>query len=138
MLPKYDPPMYTIEVPTSARRELVPITGPVRDALAEVGLQDGALLVASPHTTCGVTINEGADPDVRRDISTFLAELVPRSYPFRHAEGNSDAHVLVSLVGSSVLIPVEGGRLRLGRWQEVFLAEFDGPRHRNLWITPLT
>lgn len=131
--------MITIDVPTRSRRELVPITDRVQAAVTELALQDGAVLVYSPHTTCAVTINEGADPDVRGDVSRFLGRLVPRDEPdFRHAEGNSDAHVLVSLVGPSELVPVEGGRLRLGRWQTLFLTEFDGPRPRRLWLTGLS
>ncbi len=129
--------LITLDVRTSQRQQLVEIDGPVRAALADLALADGALLVASPHTTCGVTINEGADPDVRRDIARFLGRLVPHDWGFDHAEGNSDAHVLVTLVGPSVLVPVQGGQLRLGRWQSLFLCEFDGPRNRQLWLTPL-
>jgi len=130
--------MIKISVRTQMSRELVAITGQVEQALGEMGLQDGALLVYSPHTTCGVTINEGADPDVQGDITRFMARLVPRDEPdFRHMEGNSDAHVCVTLVGASETIPVAGGRLQLGRWQTVFLAEFDGPRDRTLWLVPL-
>ncbi len=130
--------MITIEVPTRTRRSLVPITDQVQRAVEELGLDEGAVLVYSPHTTCAVTINEGADPDVRGDISRFLGRLVPRDEPdFRHAEGNSDAHVLVTLVGPSELVPVRRGELALGRWQTLFLTEFDGPRPRRLWITAL-
>ena len=128
--------MRTIGIETRRARELVDVTRQVQAAIDD--LDDGAVVVYSPHTTCGVTINEGADPDVARDISRFLERLVPRDYPdFRHGEGNSDAHVLTSLVGSSVVVPVEGGQLRLGRWQTLYLAEFDGPRRRTLWIMPL-
>ena len=130
--------MKTIDVSTSQQAELVEVTRLVQGAVTDLGLEDGAVLIYSPHTTCAPTIIEGADPDVRGDISRFLGRLVPRSEPdFRHLEGNSDAHVLVSLVGPSVVVPGEGGRLRLGRWQTLFLAEFDGPRSRRLWITPL-
>lgn len=130
--------MIKIAVRTGMPRQLVSITQRVEQALGETGLMEGAVLVYSPHTTCGVTINEGADPDVRGDITRFLARLVPRDEPdFRHLEGNSDAHVCVTLVGSSATIPVLDGRLQLGRWQTVFLAEFDGPRDRTLWLTPL-
>jgi secondary thiamine-phosphate synthase enzyme len=130
--------MDIIDVRTHNRQELRAVTRAVEAAFARMDLEDGVLMVHSPHTTCGVTINEGADPDVARDISRFLARLVPHDYPdFRHMEGNSDAHVLTTLVGSSALVPVEGGRLRLGRWQTIYLAEFDGPRTRHLWLTPL-
>ena len=132
------PAMKIIDVPTRSRQQLVTVTRQVQAALDEMDFNEGALMVHSPHTTCGVTINEGADPDVARDISGFLAELVPHEYrDFRHMEGNSDAHVLTTLVGSSVLVPVEDGRLCLGTWQTLYLAEFDGPRTRRLWLTAL-
>lgn len=128
--------MRSIEIETRRTRELVDVTRPVQASIDDI--DDGAVVVYSPHTTCGVTINEGADPDVARDISRFLERLVPRDYAdFRHGEGNSDAHVLTSLVGSSVIVPVGHGQLRLGRWQTLYLAEFDGPRHRTLWVIPL-
>jgi secondary thiamine-phosphate synthase enzyme len=85
-----------------------------------------------------VTINEGADPSVVRDILESLRQLVPRDAGYRHGEGNSDAHIKASLVGSSVTVPVEQGRLRLGTWQSIYLAEFDGPRTRRVWITPVS
>jgi len=130
--------MQIIDVKTRSRQELVAVTRAVQEAFDAMDLVDGALMVHSPHTTCGVTLNEGADPDVARDISRFLGRLVPHDEPdFRHMEGNSDAHVLTTLVGSSVLVPFEAGRLRLGRWQTLYLAEFDGPRTRHLWLTPL-
>ncbi len=130
--------MKIIDVPTRSRQQLVAVTREIQAAVDELDFHEGALMVHSPHTTCGVTINEGADPDVARDISGFLARLVPHGYrDFRHMEGNSDAHVLTTLVGSSVLVPVEEGRLCLGTWQTIYLAEFDGPRTRRLWLTPL-
>lgn len=97
-----------------------------------------AVLVYSPHTTAGVTINENADPDVPHDFFAKLGRAFPQDEAFyRHGEGNSDAHILTSLVGPSVIIPVENGRLALGRWQAVYLCEFDGPRTRTLKITAL-
>jgi secondary thiamine-phosphate synthase enzyme len=131
------PSMMTVHVHTTARQQLVPITEILQAAVRDLSIRDGLLHIYSPHTTCAVTINEGADPDVRSDITAFLGQLVPDDHPFRHAEGNSDAHVLVSLLGPSEMIPVQDGRLRLGRWQTVFLAEFDGPRKRQLWLTPV-
>ena len=98
----------------------------------------GAVIVFVPHTTAGVTINEGADPSVVRDILESLRRLVPRDAGYRHGEGNSDAHIKASLVGSSVTVPLEHGRLRLGTWQSIYLAEFDGPRTRRVWITPVS
>jgi secondary thiamine-phosphate synthase enzyme len=90
-----------------------------------------------PHTTAGVTINEGDDPAVARDILARLEELAPDSADYEHAEGNSPAHVMASLIGSSALVAVEHGKLRLGRWQSIFLCEFDGPRTRKVWLTAL-
>ncbi len=90
-----------------------------------------------PHTTAGVTINENADPSVRRDLTMALARLVPETLPFTHAEGNADAHVKASLMGSSVTVPVRSGALQLGTWQGVFFAEFDGPRRRRVLVQPL-
>lgn len=124
-------------VATQAREEFVDITALVAQALAESGLREGALLVYSPHTTAGVTINEGADPDVKRDMLAQLRELVPNSPAFRHAEGNSDAHIKTSLMGPSQLIPVSGGRMALGTWQHIYLCEFDGPRRRTVLVQAL-
>jgi secondary thiamine-phosphate synthase enzyme len=94
-------------------------------------------MVFVPHTTAGITINEGADPAVQRDVLDGLARLVPRNAGYRHSEGNSDAHIKASLLGCSVTVPVVEGRVRLGTWQSIYLAEFDGPRTRRVWITPL-
>ncbi len=129
--------MVRFQVRTPAREALVDVTSQVAEALAETGMEEGALLVYVPHTTAGILVNENADPDVGRDISEFLSELAPRDRAWRHGEGNADAHVKASMVGESVLLPVSGGRLALGRWQGVFLAEFDGPRTRELWVVPL-
>ena len=98
------------------------------------GGSSGLFFVYTPHTTTALTINEGADPDVRRDILSHLRALVPENSSFLHAEGNSDAHVKASLFGSSVQVMVEEGRLLFGIWQWVFLCEFDGPRKRKIWM----
>ena len=127
-----------ISVATPSREVLVDITQRVQGALAEsVPELNGTLNVFVPHTTAGVTINEGADPSVARDIVEGLARLVPREAGYRHGEGNSDAHIKTSLIGSHVVVPVEKGRLRLGTWQSIYLAEFDGPRTRRVWILPM-
>jgi secondary thiamine-phosphate synthase enzyme len=94
-------------------------------------------MVFVPHTTAGVTINENADPSVRGDLELALERLVPASLPFAHLEGNSDAHVKASLMGSSVTIPLRDGRLQLGTWQGVYFAEFDGPRRRRVLVSVL-
>lgn len=98
------------------------------------GWRNGALVLFCPHTTCGLTVNEGADPDVTRDMVTFFNRLAPADGDYRHVEGNSDAHIKTTLHGPSLLLLVENGRLQLGRWQSVYLCEGDGPRHRCLWL----
>jgi|WetSurMetagenome_2_1015567.scaffolds.fasta_scaffold309563_2 secondary thiamine-phosphate synthase enzyme len=128
-----------ISVRTPEREILVDITERVQSAVAQArpGFT-GLVSVFVPHTTAGVTINEGADPTVIRDIVDHLRRLVPRESGFRHSEGNSDAHIKASMIGSSAMVPVEGGRVRLGTWQSVYLAEFDGPRNRQVWVIPVT
>lgn len=125
-----------LEVRTGSRQELVNITAQVQAEVERLGLTDGFCLVYVPHTTAGVTINEGADPTVKSDIIMALDRIVSDSWPYRHGEGNSPAHVKSSLMGPSVLIPVEGGRLTLGTWQAVFFCEFDGPRRRRVRVSP--
>jgi secondary thiamine-phosphate synthase enzyme len=129
--------MQTFSVQTQERCVFVDITAQVEDASRALGVHDGAVLVCVPHTTAGVTINENADPSVRADLRTTLERLVPASLPYTHLEGNADAHVKASLMGSSVLVPVQGGRLQLGTWQGVYFAEFDGPRRRRVSVTAL-
>jgi secondary thiamine-phosphate synthase enzyme len=124
-----------LRVSTGSREVLVDITSQVQATVADAapGLE-GLIHVFVPHTTAGVTINEGADPSVTRDIIAGLARLVPRNAGYQHAEGNSDAHIKASLMGSQVAVPVSEGRLRLGTWQSIYLAEFDGPRRRTVWV----
>lgn len=127
----------SLEVATHAAQELVDVTGLVRDALRKAGAKDGLVVVYVPHTTAGVTIQENADPDVKTDFLLALENAVPARAArgsYRHAEGNSDAHVKASLVGSSATIIVEGGAPVLGTWQGVFLCEFDGPRRRTVHL----
>jgi secondary thiamine-phosphate synthase enzyme len=126
--------MQTISVTTDKRTVFVDVTALLSQALATSGMRDGALVAYVPHTTAGMTINENADPSVRRDILMVLDHLVPGSLPYTHGEGNGDAHVKAALVGSSVTIPVHQGRLQLGTWQGVYFAEFDGPRRRHLLV----
>jgi secondary thiamine-phosphate synthase enzyme len=123
-----------LRVTTSQREQLVDVTEQVRQAVQAAGVQEGICLVASPHTTCGVTVNEGWDPAVTADALGHLRELVPKAQAFAHAEGNSDAHIKTMLVGTSAALPVAGGEVRLGRWQAIFLCEFDGPRQREVWV----
>jgi secondary thiamine-phosphate synthase enzyme len=126
--------MNTIEIRTRARQEFVDLTAEVGRLVAASGVQNGICVVAVPHTTAGVTVNENADPDVRADVDMVLRKIVPDTLPYAHGEGNSPAHVKASLVGSSTTLIVEGGRLRLGTWQGIFFCEFDGPRTRQAWV----
>ena len=124
-----------IPIETSRRTQWVDITAQVAEAAHEAGLRDGSVLVFVPHTTAGVTINENADPSVAADMMKFLDGCVPRRCDFAHAEGNADAHIKASLMGSSVRVIVREGRLCLGTWQGVFFCEFDGPRRREAWFS---
>jgi len=126
-----------IDLKTSRREEFVDITGLVARAVAASGVSSGAALVFCPHTTAAVTINENADPDVVADLTRGLADLAPRDAGWRHAEGNSDGHLKSSLVGPSLTVPIEGGRLALGTWQGIYFCEFDGPRSRHVSVTLL-
>jgi len=124
----------TLTTTTSQREELKDITGLINQVLSQNNWQNGILIVFSPHTTAGITINEGADPAVSRDILVTLTRLIPQQGDYLHLEGNSDAHLKTSLIGSSVQVIVEDKTLSLGTWQKVFLAEFDGPRKRKIWL----
>ena len=127
--------MRKIRVRSRAERELIDITDEVAEVAREEG--DGVWLVFVPHTTAGVAINEGADPRVATDIVRALERAVPEDQAFDHAEGNSPAHVMSTLAGSSALVAVEEGKLALGTWQSIFLCEFDGPRSREVWLRKL-
>ncbi len=126
--------MEKFTVITTRRREMVDITPLIGKSIENSGFKDGCCLVFVPHTTCGLTINENADPSVSDDILTALGKLAPENARYSHSEGNSDAHIASSLVGHSVLVPVTGGNLTLGSWQGIFLCEFDGPRVRQVWV----
>ena len=124
----------SFEVRTRKRAHLLDITGHVAAAVEKAGVGEGVCHVYVPHTTAGVTINEGADPDVARDVEKELTRMVPKDGDFQHAEGNSDSHIKTSLVGPSCAVPVRNGRLGLGRWQAIFLCEWDGPRSRTVEV----
>ncbi len=126
---------HVIKVETTEREQMLDITRQVSAAVARTGIGQGIALIASQHTTAGITVQEGADPDVQRDMIQHLRALVPLDSGFRHAEGNSDAHLKVALVGASQGLPVEGGDILLGTWQRVFFCDFDGPRQRKVTIT---
>lgn len=128
--------MLFITAASTKREEMIDITSKVESHLPE---GNGICVLFTQHTTCGLTINENADPDVKSDMLGFLKRLIPQYEPnFQHFEHNSDAHIKSSLVGSSVTVPFENGRLGLGRWQGIYLCEFDGPRERKILVTPLT
>lgn len=123
-----------IEVKTSSRTELIEITNRISEELTGTGITNGTCFLYTQHTTAGLTINENADPDVARDILAGLARLVPVTGDYRHAEGNSDAHIKASLMGFSLTVPVIDGRLALGTWQGIYFCEFDGPRTRQVLL----
>ena len=126
--------MKTFSITTSERVDLVEITSQVAQEVTESGVVTGTVTTFVPHTTCGITINESADPDVARDIKMHLTKLVPQDGAFRHYEGNSDSHIKTSMIGSSENIFIENGKLVLGTWQGIFLCDFDGPRTRKVYI----
>jgi len=123
-----------IKIKTGSRVEMVDITPLVKREISQKGVSDGICVVYVPHTTAGITINEGADPAVCTDIITKLNELVPLHADYRHMEGNSDGHIKASLMGSSVSIIIDQGNLCLGTWQKIFFCEFDGPRSRKAFV----
>jgi secondary thiamine-phosphate synthase enzyme len=126
--------MESVTVKTRNRTELVDITSQVEAVVKKSGVVSGICFVYVPHTTAGVTVNESYDPDVAKDITATLSRLVPHGAGYKHTEGNADAHIKSVLVGCSQLIPVENGRLVLGRWQGIFFCEFDGPRERRCLV----
>jgi len=130
--------METIQVKTGSRIQFVDITSRVREAISKTGVRDGMAVIYVPHTTAAITINEAADPSVAEDIREKLSQLVPYKDSYRHTEGNSDAHIKTSLVGSSVHLIVSGGSPVLGTWQGIFFCEFDGPRTRKVHVKVLS
>jgi secondary thiamine-phosphate synthase enzyme len=126
-----------IGVKTKARSEMLDITSAVQKEVNASGRKGSLCMVYVPHTTAGITINEGADPAVCRDILNKLNELVPPGAMYSHMEGNADSHIKASMMGSSVTVLLENGRLILGTWQRIFLCEFDGPRSRKVRVSVL-
>ena len=123
-----------LEVKTTRRTHLLDITAEVEKLVAASGIQQGVCQLYVPHTTAGITINESDDPDVARDIEATLDRLVPKDGPYKHWEGNADSHIKSTLTGVSQTVPIEDGRLALGRWQGIFFCEFDGPRQRQVRV----
>jgi secondary thiamine-phosphate synthase enzyme len=127
-------PNYAFETKTTRRTQLVNVTKQVQQAVEKSRVSSGVCYVYVPHTTAAVMINECADPDVATDLEGAFDRLIPFEGPYRHEEGNSDSHMKSVLVGASVTIFLESGKLQLGRWQGIFLCEFDGPRERRLQV----
>jgi secondary thiamine-phosphate synthase enzyme len=125
--------MYELRVRSKQREEMIEITGEVQGRLKESGLDEGICVLFSQHTTAALTVNENADPDVQRDMLLAFRTLIPQhGMGFRHGEENSDSHIKTSLVGPGVTVPFHEGKLLLGRWQGIFLCEFDGPQERKV------
>ena len=122
----------TFTLTTTSKMELVGITRKITTIIEENSVSSGMCYLFNPHTTAGLTINEGADPDVARDIIKGLSHIVPSSLGYRHMEGNSPAHIMSSLTGTSLVTHIADGRLQLGTWQKIFFCEFDGPRTRRV------
>ncbi|MCX7724785.1 MAG: secondary thiamine-phosphate synthase enzyme YjbQ [Thermodesulfovibrio sp.] len=126
--------MKTLTVKSSSREELIDITEDVERVVKSSGVKSGVCYLYVPHTTAGITINEGADPSVKKDIINALKKIAPYAAGYLHMEGNADSHIKATLVGSSVSILIENGSLILGQWQSIFFCEFDGPRTRKVYL----
>jgi secondary thiamine-phosphate synthase enzyme len=132
-------PLEKFTVRTSSRNEMLEVTDRLQKVVFSNNINQGMLIAYVPHTTAAVTINENADPDVKSDLLAKLSALVPKSEAYyRHAEGNSDSHLKAAMLGHSVTVLVEGGRMVLGRWQGVYFCEFDGPREREMFVKPIS
>lgn len=125
---------FEIQVSSKERAEFVDITSEVQSCVQKSGVQDGICILSVPHTTAGLVVNENWDPSVRVDILAVLDRLVPWQANYRHTEGNAAAHIKSCLVGISEMLLVEAGKLKLGTWQGIFFAEFDGPRRRRVFV----
>lgn len=126
--------MEKITVKTQKRREFIEITGEIEKTVRKSNVKSGICIVFVPHTTCGLTINENADPSVREDILAKLENIIPFNDRYLHSEGNSDAHISSSILGHSLTLIIENGILQLGTWQGIYLCEFDGPRTRKILL----
>jgi len=123
-----------IEVSTQSRQGFYDLTPEVQAIVSRSGVKEGVCFIFCPHTTAGLTLNENWDPDVRHDLGVGLDAISPRRPEYEHGEGNSPAHLKASLMGAGQFVPIAGGKLMLGSWQGIYLAEFDGPRHRRVWV----
>lgn len=123
-----------IEIATRAKVDFIDITAEIQRAVQEAAVDEGICFIYCPHTTAGVVLNENWDPDVESDIAMLLARIAPEGLPYRHSEGNSTAHIKSVLLGSDHFVFVQESHLQMGQWQGIFLAEFDGPRRRSVWL----
>ncbi len=121
-----------LKITTTSKRELVNITGDLDKIIRNNSVSSGILFLYNPHTTAGLTINEGADPDVCRDIIKGLEQIVPQNLNYKHMEGNSPSHIMALITGNSLTVHIDNGNLRLGTWQKIFFCEYDGPRSRSI------
>ncbi len=126
--------MKVIPIHTDQREQILDITAPIRNLVAQGAFSSGVLFLFCPHTTAAITINENADPDVKRDILYHLKKAIPQSPDFKHFEDNADAHIKSVLTGFSLVLIVENGKIQLGRWQGIYFCEFDGPKDREVWV----
>lgn len=126
--------MRKIKISSNKRTQVIDITPQVQECITKEKCASGLVVVYSPHTTAGITVNENADPDVKRDINMFLNKTIPKDFGFAHMEGNADAHIKGSLINFSQTFIVEDGQVQLGTWQGIFFMEFDGPRSREVWL----
>ncbi len=131
---RYNGIMLVIRIKTQTREEIVDITATLQDIVKKEHWQSGILTLYSPHTTAALSVNENADPDVKRDLLSFLKGTIPPSPDFKHREGNSDAHIKGALINFSQTFLIENSRIQLGTWQGIFFMEFDGPRSREIWV----
>ncbi len=129
--------LYEYNIRTNDRNQILDITPMVREAVRKSGVKNGIVVVYTPHTTAGITINENADPDVKTDITEFLKELIPYNWRYLHGEGNSDSHIKSTLVAPTINLIVDNGDVKLGTWQGILFCEFDGPRSRKIWVKVL-
>jgi secondary thiamine-phosphate synthase enzyme len=123
-----------VSIKTQKRENLMEVTGQIQELVDESGIKEGVCRLYVPHTTAGITINENADPSVEKDLINHMRKIIPQSTEFSHSEGNSDAHIKSSLTGISTSVLIHEGKLKLGSWQGIFFVEWDGPRHRKLFI----
>jgi secondary thiamine-phosphate synthase enzyme len=123
-----------VNIQTRSKVDLLDITQQIKKAITESEVVEGICFLFCPHTTAGLVLNENWDPTVERDVAMVLNQMVPEDLPYRHSEGNSPAHIKAILVGTDHFIFIQNGDLQLGQWQGIFLAEFDGPRHRSVWV----